>query len=165
MPKKPFSTGLTPRRNGHQTSTSPPVASNGDGDNDAAPISLNVQQVQGMVSNRFATTMASMQAVIQLACSMISAEWARARVTDIIAKAKALDTEWQALAEPERIALEPMLTDTARLLEGQLIECYLMSSPERGRTEEAQREVRSLARKVMEAVCPKYPPFVAGGGS
>jgi hypothetical protein len=161
MPRKPFSTGLTPIRNGHPTPTSLPADSNGD----TAPITLNVQQVQGMVSNRFATTMASMQAVIEPACSMISAEWARARVTDIIGKAKALDTEWQALGEPERIALEPMLTDTARLLEGQLLECYSMSNPEGGRTEAGQREVQSLARKVMETVCPKYRPSAAGGDS
>lgn len=156
MAKKDFSTGLAPRRNGHPTL---PAESEG-----AAPIRLNVQQVQGMVTNRFATTMASVQAVIELACSMISAEWARARVTDIISKAKALDTEWQALAEPERVALEPMLTDTARLLEGQLIECYRMSK-ERSQAEPSEEEVRNLARKVMEAVCPKYQPSVADSDS
>jgi len=162
MAKKPFSTGLAPRSNGHQPSTAAlPVASS----EGTAPIALNVQQVQGMVSNRFTTTMTSMQAVIELACSMIAGEWARARVTDIVARAKALDTEWQTLGEPEKIALEPMLTDAAKVLEGQLIECYSMSNPERGRTEAGRREVQHMARKVMEAICPKYRPSVAGGGS
>src|SRR5579859_4399762 len=148
MARKHSSTSLTTTRNGHSQVATDSGGANDRGDN--APIALNVQRVQGMVTNRFATTMASMQAVIELACSMISKEWARARVTDIVAKTKALDQEWQALAEPERIALEPMLVDAVQLLEGQLIECYATSNPVRGQTEDGRKELRALARKVME---------------